>query len=393
MSEWRPGLDTDWDSIAKLLTHLTRHDCHPGISQLQKFWQRKQEVLGRYFAPDGRLIIPLQEMESISWPEIRLSVQQPLQPLAQKLAQKKRFSHFGRNAAAFAEWLVNRLRSWDVQAVANNRVIQNKQEVCVSKLLSQEIREFQMDRYHRPYLNAPWPFSNYTETDKPLMLEFVQILFSRVVELLMPLITDAKRPTLVISINPLDIITCGFHTTGWSSCFNCASSDRPLGYVGDEHTIIAFTFRETPELPGAMRPYPRKIWRHLIFVDLPNRSAIGTAQFPAAQDLLVGKVQNAVALILGEHAGFEPKFTIDTSAPPNNYYSHVHQLYSTLVHAWPGYIDGVHYILKLQNETRAPNLVIGSDQVPCLSCGRMRSDGLHFRCTHCRTLKNQAVGY
>lgn len=103
--------------------------------------------------------------------------------------------------------------------------------------------------------------------------------------------------TLVLSVNPLDMLLVSEHTAGgWRSCHALDGEFRAgtLSYMLDGVTAVAYAYRSADTHENTGLVLPRKVWRQMVYFDLDGMSALLSRQYPG-NDLRLEKETRRLA--------------------------------------------------------------------------------------------------
>lgn len=124
------------------------------------------------------------------------------------------------------------------------------------------------------------------------------------------------RGKLVLSVNPVDILTAGM--SGIESCHNIIrgmSRTGPVAFMCDNVTAIAYFYRTIAPYPvhvGAKNveyQLPRKIWRQMVFIHPKKFAAVFGRNFPTENVRLEKATRKLVGNLLCKRHGIEtPKW-------------------------------------------------------------------------------------
>lgn len=128
--------------------------------------------------------------------------------------------------------------------------------------------------------------------------EMANMVVSRVFSQCKP----SDNGTLVISANPIDIITSSECAT-FRSCHSLDKEKRlgSIQYSVDSATMVAFFYKKTADY-GAIQEFPFKVWRQIIMLDFENRAAVFLREYgwrisEKITDVLQQEVQNILQKI------------------------------------------------------------------------------------------------
>lgn len=336
METWRKDMAGTWQDVQTFVEYHTGIDCSQGIAAFADHWQQtKHAAMGKLFDADGRRITAMDDVLPYNHEEI----EKDLQALAHKLIERPRFRRV-LYPDAWITVLLKEMQVFSPEEIATNRTIQGKQTMSTSKVLAQRIKG---------------QYGGFSSTEQ----ELVQILFSRAVEIFKP---NTNKLNVVLSINPIDILTCSLHTTGWSSCWAITGSISPLAVACDDVTAIAYAYSRTAPMAAVKAEYPVKRWRSFTAFDLQRLSAITAREYPSRQPAIENTCASIIGDILAQHANTEKRQII-----------RIDDYVGTDGRRWCRSLDGPSAGYRLPTGG-VPRVTVGVDVIPCLGCGQPRRD-------------------
>lgn len=352
-----------------------------GLAKLRERYAAKWERLGPYFGPDGRIVDSVQA-KCTEWNAVHKTLFGPGADLPQRallLAEKPQFLPLKQhgNVLSLVRWLERILLAMHTpQEVAENRAQFGKQTVTVSKLVRQTLKDIPCFGYHFDNdLLADYPYAL-----KPLITEFVGVLFSRVREVLKHHFSST-RYHIVLSINPFDILTCSLHTTGWSSCqvvYGGEHSTAPFAYLCDPNTAIAYVFYKINRFQGVGVSYPVKYWRQFVYFAWNDRAVLHGRHYPSYYADFAQAARKLSTNVLAKHFNISHRWNVraDIQPPPlgEETYAGIHSqpaYYHVSNLGWI-YLDPPREVLHMTEGGRWPVLGIGARAIPCLRCAKTR---------------------
>jgi len=184
--------------------------------------------------------------------------------------------------------------------------------------------------------------------------------------------------TLVLSVNPLDMLLASEHTAGgWRSCHAldgeyCAGT---LSYMLDGVTAIAYAYTSVDTRLCGSDEYvlPRKVWRQMVYFDLRGQSALLSRQYPADDQRLEKETRRLAAKLLSDYHGAPQKWLFRTLYAANDADTDTASLYAYSL----GKCSNWHYRdtptswVRLAGG-RPPEVVAGTSVMLCPACGEQR---------------------
>lgn len=389
MEDWRTSLAESWEHCRTLLHHYTKKDCGAGIESLAVMWSTKYRNLGHLFDLDGRRISTAPKRMVLSWSgHGQEQLWSATSDFARALAGKDRFAHIAPNYSSIIYWLklVENFAMCDV--AANNTQIA-KQTIAVSTWLNQEFDKVAAS----PQVWRTGTLKCLSYEQRASIKEFIQITFSRMTEILRPMVTDTAIP-IVISINPLDLLLCSLHTAStWGSCYVLSDyRTQVLGFLGDGETAIAFTYQDLKSIAAINLDYPVKLWRQFIYIYPNEQSAMGSHQLPNVQPGYAAFTRRFLAEMLsptGEPgtwyaAGITGSYrttSLGQSCEGEMARPNITTMPTT--RGYPTYLDTPTYVMSLKSRD-FPAVKAGVEAVPCLVCNRQhRATDTSMQCRDC----------
>lgn len=115
----------------------------------------------------------------------------------------------------------------------------------------------------------------------------------------------SQRLTFRISAHPLDYLLLSENTTGWRSCHSIDGRHRAgnLAYLLDQSTVVAYAYKSFAEFMGI--PWPRKMWRQLVFIDVENAVAVFQRQYPDRNKNFATTIRKIVEKLLAKYHNVE----------------------------------------------------------------------------------------
>lgn len=213
------------------------------------------------------------------------------------------------------------------------------------------------------------------------IFDFCNIFLSKVIQTIKP-----YKATLVLSINPIDIMFQSIHTTNWASCHNfldgCYRSGT-LSYISDNNTCIAYVYtkKENYTLRNlTIENLPIKLFRSMIYIDTNTNTILTGKHYPSQNNEIEKELNNLLCDILTNVTN--EKSNIYKEAEINYDYESLHYCYA----------DNIKKIissLKDNNDVYA-KIKIGKGYF-CPCCGEFRyteEEPNELLCNRCNNVEN-----
>jgi len=151
----------------------------------------------------------------------------------------------------------------------------------------------------------------YSEEDRELIKELTGQMVSRVLEEV-----RNSEETVVLSINPVDILFNSEHTNGWRSCHNIVNGEfatAGLSMLLDSTSTIAYSFKEERMIELLEDPsitLPSKIWRQMVSFNLEQQAAVFGREYPGTSDMPSKYARRLAAQVLTAYHNVEYKWKV-----------------------------------------------------------------------------------
>ncbi len=421
------GWNEEWEKIAHIFGEKGFPISHAGLSALREAYERNKQALLRLFPEGGRIFA---ESEVDPDPEEVRAILKTTRAGSRNLLEPSRFD-FIKSAdegegvfslvEAFAqifltteELFKNRLEEDKTRELPNGQKLNKGMKA--SKALGQFMRSSD-----NLWTSPSGRFRSYPD-DPPhreLAMELASIYFSVILEA----VTGLEKETVVLSVNPLDILLQADYTSGgWSSCHRIGGPHRtgPPALAIDDATMIAFAYRGT-DMPviGAERgaegfPYPLKVWRQLIFMAPHQQLAYQGREYKAPAPRLARAARHMVGQIMCDAngsevrkwkvrglSGFAP--LIKNGDPDEQDYVLEEGQRVSRRSRWY-YDDPLSVRIRLEEITNMDTISSGVLFLPCWKCGHLRDlevEASHsneenpvvtYKCLTCRDRQCQSCG-
>lgn len=412
-----PSLEESLEILKALLKKAEKLTDDKGFETFKKrVMDGKFAHLGRYFGEDGRLAIEVTGEELVKpmdWNEAWKGVERDLGDAAYKLMSKPRFQ-----TTLAKYWAADRaahfLYDWFSTAHITPKQVADNAIPGKPSPTTQILKAVGEARSYK----SPYSYSSVMRVDgdpngrfgsclyehKELAVEFIQILASRLVELLKGLAGSQKNPLIaVLSINPLDLAMTTYHTRHYESCHNIVTGGHKTAgysYALDNTTAIAFVYQKSTKLDFCDQFYPEKMWRALVPIDLKNLSGLIGRQYPTYMPGYSRFARRLLAQVLEKHGQVPFNWTVRRYAPGISasevagkfeYEEEDDGVSDKFKYTYAGhftYHDHISEIVRMKPDGRPPSVVFGTDTIPCLKCGaEHNSPTRSFLCDTCQPVR------
>ena len=176
-----------------------------------------------------------------------------------------------------------------IEAIRNRKVKGMKVSKYVNRILEIEIKSTHP---------TPWFPYNLSLNHVRQLQDIGRCLMSEVIDIMN---RAQKQQTVVLSINPVDLLCASTYTLGWSSCFNFVTGGSRGGVpslMKDSVTAIAYQYNKHLSVDGVK--VPQKMWRQWVHFDVANVSAIFGRHFPHKSPHAEKIIRAMVARVLSE---------------------------------------------------------------------------------------------
>lgn len=382
-----------WEGVRGLFGCLTKKPVKDieGIEVWKELYNEAKKDLIPLFGEDGRISITISDDFSNTSKEDISNVLLGFEKMINTLCAKEKFASSvgvdkGKNAFLFFE---NMARTcFTPVEVASNRL--SSKRIDPSNLEKYLPAETKLSKYLQAYISS-WQASDFFLNSYPISCN--QDISDFVIDLYANLVSSLKgrECTIVLSINPLDILLSSIHTANWRSCHNIIDGERrcgPISYLFDDVTCIAYAYSGKKDFvlksivsnEGlTIEDYPVKIWRQMVYISPSGNFSMHSREYPSSMPGISKTCQSHAAGVLSKLS--------TTSKDVNNFKSIVSNNYYLDTSAWH-YKDGLASILVSNDFGGVPKLKNGADSIPCPMCGGLRSDKNNYTeylCPDCRT--------
>lgn len=375
-----PNLDESWMLCHRVLQQVAKTDVVKGVATAKEMYARgKQLALGPYFPPDGRIIFSPDSTPTFPlWQDIVEPLRETLYKFAERLTNKERFEPLDGWHFNAVQWLLSICIRYEVAEVANNLIKGWGQPISVTKVLRQTLQRTAV-RNGLLVDSATGFLFGLPVAYLEVFMEYADIVFSRLVEILKPL---ARPVTYCLSINPLDILLMSAATAGWTSCHNILKGGRKCGalsYMLDSVTATCYVFSRTEIMTTLQFEYPQMLWRQLVHFDAQNLSAFHGRHFPSDQFEYSRQARGLSAAVLAKMGRLDPPIhwwvrkSYDDIGTKNEREENAGPLdgWDLAAPEWL-YLDRPREAIRLKPTSKWPRLVVGVAEIPCVNCGQPR---------------------
>lgn len=187
--------------------------------------------------------------------------------------------------------------------------------------------------------------------------------------------------TVVLSVNPLDMLLVSECTTGWRSCHSLDGDycTGPLAYMLDDVTAVAYAYTRYIKKTVFDFSLPKKMWRQMVYFDMKRQSALLSREYPQKNADLTKEVRRLAAnLLCAEHnkpCNWKFKNLTDSTALLGEQESYdstrdCYELYNSS--NWQ-YQDAAIAWIRLPGG-QPPSIRIGVEELICPACGCKRDE-------------------
>lgn len=298
------------------------------------------------------------------------------------------------------------LREMDIEEIIKGRLLRkrtNPEDVE---------RDFQPNTKISKYLLAKFEadesvlfgddyFSSFRLENKPLVRELVLDFYSQILSSL-----KVSQGKVVLSINPVDYMLVAAGNENWRSCHNFIDGcwrTGGLSYAMDSESIIAYAYVEKKEYKKGDfdSKIPTKLWRQMVHINIDNRAAIFSREYPSANPLYSKFTRKYVAKILAKMHDIDAVWKVSTSVdkhgnptePSNlnneekdNMADSSYIISLTTRNPWQYTGDAISTRIRMKDGGYYPeSMEIGAEYLTCPICGEKRIDcDMDYICTSCR---------
>lgn len=387
--------DRDWEYALNLIiavTNYRKEHILNGIASIRKLWEQKAWVFP-FVDEDGRRELPIDSTEEPLTQRDISTIFNKLYDTARRLVNDNP-KIYGETIGSYSndvvEYLVQLIRTGLYQhELMNNKLAEPR--VIGKKKLTAETKVSKWIKVTMEYDTLSWDAGGKLQyLDRQYLTvvsDFSVILYSQ----FLSSVKERQTDKIVVSVNPLDILTASMHTAGstaWTSCHNLGNGGwrtGPVSYLTDPRTLIAFAYENKADYkaPFVVIPnHPIKKWRQMVYVDEVNYGAFMSREYPERKPSYSKYARKITALILSElgslpyHWKFkivdgESRSTCRDEELENNELSSRDNLPSGMeyIAVW-NYHDYVTTRIRLTD--KKVNVKIGTPKIPCLACGEPR---------------------
>jgi hypothetical protein len=190
--------------------------------------------------------------------------------------------------------------------------------------------------------------------------EYFDIVYSR---LLQSFKTDG---ILVVSIHPLDYLTMSLNRSNWQSCHRPDGEYRAgmMSYLADSVSAIAYCHSGKEVEYDYGFKWNSKNWRQMVYIDLENKGAVFSRQYPRQDDLVAKEVREMIGEQFTKIYGLQKKWKVchnenEIQDDIEDCYNHLH--YSDVRNDFPC------SRIKMNSESKL-HIVVGKTPI-CPVCG------------------------
>ena len=347
------NIDESWRAVQSVLSAASAENCD--VSRLRKVWEENKKHLFPLFDGSGRKTFAVEKSAVSETVQCKAAENVLLDSLARAYHAGKISGTERRQAVDFADSIFN---GATIQEIAENRLHVPRPDPR-PKYAGKTLCGTKFGTYVT-YL-AEQKF------DSALLVDTVVTAFSCATAM-----AKYKKHEVVVSINPLDMLLASEHTTGWSSCHALDESRTAgaLAYTLDSASAVAYayTYTKTEGLTG--QTLPIKAWRQMVFFDLDTHAAVTSRQYPEDGIWYSETVERVLGEMVCKLGGGGVPKTI-----PYREGGHTRLCGYSRQGPWH-YYDDLQSVVKLEGVSTRPLVSPGVVELPCVKCGRKRTDSV-----------------
>lgn len=373
-----------WEDVQNLfsLSFNTDKKYIKGIDAIKKTWKKNKAWLEPFFDENGRRYIKVSKEDIVVSEKAVIDQLKRLEPMMVDLAAKEKYNTIVVSEDIYIfDFFELFAKSYKAEEIFNNSI---EKKLFIGEKTFQKgtkvTKHFQaMLKSDTSHLLKDFFVINNDEEQK-IVIEYIMTIISQ-------LLSSLKKSdeTVVLSINPLDILLASSHThENWSSCHNIINGvykTGPLSYMLDSVSAIAFAYKEFEDFniydKCMVKNYPKKLWRQMVFFDKENLSAIMSREYKR-EDVVYSKIaRNIAAWILCEYSNAPHNWIVSRNS------SHLEEAID-VSYCW-AYEDAPNSVIRLKERGSYPYAEIGVDEIICPLCGDKRYNGNtgHHECESC----------
>jgi hypothetical protein len=388
-------IDASWAAVEATIRHIVKKPC-PHVGVLRKQWEAAKKPMLEVMGPTGRIAVPIQQCDSEDT-DLKYFT---LHTVSGYLEQAARNGSIEAGEYHLMRRLIDIMVTdnlIDISEVQYNRVLTprndprregkkiqvgTKLNVYLQIVLANVIEQINVfDRDVR---------GNSKEVIRQKIITHVLDGFSQV----MNTITKSKPEThyLVLSCNPLDMLLSSDSTNGWNSCHRLEGgyATGGLAYMLDDVSLIAYVYKNVRQYAPCSVELPIKSWRQMVYLDVENKAAIMSREYPGLKSALGKASRRLVARVLADLTGCEYKWKVarlNTNATMPENPDDNGDYCVDRKGIWQ-YRDIPTYRIRMQGGG-TPKVYTGLRYLPCPVCGKQRDDGDQARlaCPSCIGIK------
>jgi hypothetical protein len=384
-----------WDYARDILASATNKKPSDlqGMDLIEAAWRENKENLMPAFDSDGRRTITVSsEIADNELPDLMNSINIFNERFVDRLLDREPayslFSGLLSRIRSSAAWIGEILAQlFTVEELSQNRISSTRHKY------TDTVKTFPAGTKLFPvmedYIDSKAEFVGRIESCSRIAYRYSRTDFMQFVSTVVSQYTfcfrNRKDSTMILSINPVDMLFASVHTdSGWKSCHNIFHGEwksGPLAYMLDSSSAILFTTSESKsfEEEGIVIPdYPVKDWRAMAFFNIDERKAVISRNYPGFFSYYDTPSAKLVYDALRDMSGgeFEEFDRVRHTCDGNKSY----------INGGPyNYTDAPQITILLPGGDRRAEIEIGNSTMYCPVCGKVRRDGItdNINCGRC----------
>jgi hypothetical protein len=387
-----------WDLAKQLMDRATGTDTTKGIEAIKNLWNRNKGYLEPFFDDNGQVVIKLEE-GGISEECMQETFKEAKRIAAVISSTTEKYIGIIKDNGKGAIDYLERLCRFTItpnefkdNSLARKRYTYDDNKPIqagtkVTKFIRMEL-ESERSNIWSHYNNIG---ANYRKEHREEVISFIFDVYSQIVGLL-----RTNEDYVVLSINPVDLMLCSYHTTGWQSCHRILPSGdqgdwrtASISFLCDGVSAIAFAYRTIDPVKEVSFEWSRKLWRQMVFFDKKEKGAFQGNEYPSKVMIYSHAMRTIVADVLAKVCGdtsgkyhFKPYYQ-DSDLDGQEVGSFYMEVDAP---SWLSCDDPSIGIRLLDG--KYPNIYVGAERIPCLKCGHLRDhddndENYSFVCEDC----------
>lgn len=354
------GIEESWRAVQHILEHRADAGCTRGVRVLRDMWEKNKKPLYTQSAGTGRWTTEVEYCGNSA----PCATHVPAMLCASRHIDEK-IADYRTNLIA-RNILHDSMGACTIEEVADNKLY-TKHTILIGDYEYTAPLGMRLGKFVRGYAKESFMACGITENE---FVDIVVMAASRATEML----RVAPGITVVLSVNPLDMLLASNCTTSWTSCHSMKGryATGPLSYMVDTCTAIAYAYSDTKKYRGLM--LPRKMWRQMVHFDLEHGSALMLREYPSQHQTSAVGARKLVTSVLAAHHGIAPKILVSYLTSPGRVSTDTTSDYTCNACPQWAYPDAPTVRVRLESGS-APHVQPGSAAIPCVVCGDLRYAG------------------